>query len=511
MKRFHLLAVYWREALLGLIFVSPWLSLLVFGVLWLHRENALLPWLAGAAILGFAAWPLRRSIRHRRKRRLDREAEHILRPSPEWGERARQAWEKVQAFAAQQPPLSFTEIDPMQKLGWQTVQLVAVHFHEGADRPELDVTVPEILLLAEQVARDLRVAILGNVPGARSIKVRRLFGARSWIETYWPWAKKIYRAGDAFLSLYVASHDPVTGATRALKGKSYDKIFDVMLFRLQNYVTAQLISEIGRAAIDLYCGKLRLSADELEKAAQADARAVAKPTNPLPRVLVVGQPNAGKSSLINALAGDVVCEVQAVPTPAKTVEHILSEEGEPCVSIVDMPGLTSADGALENLLEAAQGCDMMIWVASAVQPARSVDAEALAALRKVHATNLDIRQPPLLLALTHVDQLSPAAQWDPPYNVVEPQRPKESAARRAMESAARTLGIPLGDIVPVAMPAGAEPWNTELLWGHIIARSDEAKSRQLSRLRLSHAGFSWQELAAQAIGLGSHLLAAWRP
>ena len=74
--------------------------------------------------------------------------------------------------------------------------------------------------------------------------------------------------------------------------------------------------------------------------------------------------------------------------------------------------------------------------------------------------------------------------------------------RRARESVSKTLGMDIEAIVPVAMPPGADAWNTEVLWGCIAARLDEAKFRQLARVKLARAGSSWKEVAGQAINLG---------
>ncbi len=73
--------------------------------------------------------------------------------------------------------------------------------------------------------------------------------------------------------------------------------------------------------------------------------------------------------------------------------------------------------------------------------------------------------------------------------------------RRAMESACKTLDVGLDAIVPVAMPPGVEPWNTEFLWACIAANLDDAKYRQLTRLRQSYGGWSWPEVAGQAANL----------
>jgi hypothetical protein len=73
-----------------------------------------------------------------------------------------------------------------------------------------------------------------------------------------------------------------------------------------------------------------------------------------------------------------------------------------------------------------------------------------------------------------------------------------------MDSVGKTLEVALDAIVPVAVPPEGEAWNTEFLWGCIAARLDEAKYRQLTRLRQSRSGWSWSEVAGQAASLMGH-------
>jgi hypothetical protein len=57
--------------------------------------------------------------------------------------------------------------------------------------------------------------------------------------------------------------------------------------------------------------------------------------------------------------------------------------------------------------------------------------------------------------------------------------------------------VPAADVVPVAVPEGAEPWNEHLVWGHVAARLDQARRRRLERLRAAREGFSINEMAGQ--------------
>jgi len=276
-----------------------------------------------------------------------------------------------------------------------------------------------------------------------------------------------------------------------------DQTAGVLSLRVRSYATRLLVLEIGRAAIDLYSGRLTLSGEEIHAAQQRDmAGATIDPVTPV-RILLAGQVSAGKSSLLNALAREVRGAVGPVPTTANATEFLLDQDGRPSVVLVDTPGLDGSAAVTEELLRQAERADLVLWVAAATQAARANDRSALDALRGQGAAQLARRPAPVLLALTHVDQLRPAADWAPPYDIATPSRPKAQAIRAAMDSVARILDLPVDKIVPVALPAGREPYNLDALWARIVLEMDEAKLVQLDRVRLSQPSFRVRELPQQ--------------
>ncbi|WP_237217848.1 GTPase family protein, partial [Falsiroseomonas oryziterrae] len=126
----------------------------------------------------------------------------------------------------------------------------------------------------------------------------------------------------------------------------------------------------------------------------------------------------------------------------------------------------------------------------------------LQALRALQAADHARRPPPLVVALTHVDRLRPAAEWTPPYDPAG-TRPKEESLRAAMEAVAAALDVPRAAVIPVAVPQGAASWNHEALWAAIAAQLDEAKLRRLEGLRAR--GGTLREIAAQ-LGASAKLL-----
>jgi uncharacterized protein len=140
---------YWREAALVTVFLLPWLALLPLGFLWLWQNSVANWWFLGAATLGVGAFALRLSIAKTSKVEAEAMAERASPASPEWGLREKEAWLLVEWISRETKPLSFTEAEPIAKVLERTVDAVAEHFHPGASRARLRVSLPEGLLLAE--------------------------------------------------------------------------------------------------------------------------------------------------------------------------------------------------------------------------------------------------------------------------------------------------------------------------------------------------------------------------
>jgi predicted GTPase len=277
-----------------------------------------------------------------------------------------------------------------------------------------------------------------------------------------------------------------------------EAIFD----RARAWLTQAFVLEVGRAAIDLYSGRLVLSEDELREAAGADA-VTPEPLAPV-RLLLVGQTSAGKSSLVNALAHEVRCATGPLPTTARATEYRLAVDGWPAVLIVDTPGV--GDLSAPEVLTHAVRSDLIVWVASATQPARDPDRRALDEFRAWSSAQLERRPPNVILALTHIDELRPASEWTPPYDVAVPAGSKARAIRATIDAIAGALVLPAQAIVPVAMPPGREPYNIDALWARIAVELPQAKLAQLDRLRLGGRRLNPRELAGQLGHAGRFLL-----
>jgi predicted GTPase len=309
-------------------------------------------------------------------------------------------------------------------------------------------------------------------------------------------ARTGWRIGFGIWRVVRAALNPLQAVGQETSGAFVQNTINVLSYRMRAYATRLLVLEVGRAAIDLYAGRLMLSPDELQAARKRDMADVSGADVPV-RILLMGQVNAGKSSLLNALAQEVRGAVGPLPTTANAAEYLLEADGHPAASLVDTPGFDDRSESVAKLMSQAERADLILWIASATQPARGPDRERLGEVRAWALEQLSRRTPPILLALTHVDELRPATEWTPPYDIAAPAGPKARAIRAAMEAAARALDLPVTAVVPVAMPPNRAPYNVDALWARIAVELDEAKLVQFDRLRLGQTRLSVRALAEQ--------------
>ena len=102
--------------------------------------------------------------------------------------------------------------------------------------------------------------------------------------------------------------------------------------------------------------------------------------------MILGKPNVGKSSLLNALAGFQRVIVTELPgTTRDTVEETVLV-GSVRLRLVDTAGIRDASDQVEALgvarsLEAARGADLALLVCDGSRPLEPEDQEAMEAAR----------------------------------------------------------------------------------------------------------------------------------
>jgi predicted GTPase len=170
--------------------------------------------------------------------------------------------------------------------------------------------------------------------------------------------------------------------------------------------------------------------------------------------------------------------------------------------LIDSPGLTGTR-ELSDLTEAADSCDMVLWVVSAARAARDVDAAALDAVRAHFAASPNRRRPPMLLVLTHVDALRPFNEWQPPYDLTSATSGKAQSIRAAMQAVSAELGFAANEIVPVRIDIAVAPYNIDAVWAKIVELMPDAqRARLLRTLADIRSASAWGAMWSQAANAG---------
>ena len=274
-----------------------------------------------------------------------------------------------------------TELDPLLARARETVEIVAGRLHPEADTAWAQFSLPELLLLTERLCRDFRRTAVSHLPAVGSIRLSHLLWVHRQNRRYGTIARTGWRLGYAVWRIIRAELNPLQAVGQETSGAFAGQTTDVLSYRLRAYATRLLVLEVGRAAIDLYAGRLALSDEELRVAREHDIVGDAGAATPV-RIVLVGQLNAGKSSLLNALAQEIRGAVGPLPTTEGVAEYLLDPKGRPAASIVDTQGFDHSTERGLDLVAQAERADLIMWVASAIQPAREPDRRQLDAIRR---------------------------------------------------------------------------------------------------------------------------------
>jgi hypothetical protein len=484
--------------------VLPSFTLVPFGGIWLWQHGYAFYWVIGACLFVVAAFLFQLYLFNRLDIPL-KKPKHVELPedaaASTWTPRENEAWNAVQAVAETVDLSHFSSWQAFLGLGQETIEAVAKSLHPEVKEPLWQFTVPEALTLVEQVSLHLKPLVIDNIPFGDRLtvgQVIRIYEWRSLIDV----AQKGYDIWRIIRML-----NPATAVTQELRERLSNQMYRWGREELAKRLARGYVKEVGRAAIDLYGGRLRVEPEDLEahltQASERDRRTTVKVQAEPLRLLLGGQVNAGKSSLINALLNEIRAGSDALPLTSDYTAYELKREGAPQALILDSPGLDSLDQPLEKLVEEAAQADLIIWVASAVRADRELDARALDEIRSYFAKRHNRRRPPMLLVLSHVDRLRPMHEWKPPYDLADRANPKAASIRAALEAAGGDLGFMSDDVVPVCLDAKVGAYNVDAVWAAIMELMPEAQRAQLVRtLQDMDRGFDWRRLKMQALNAG---------
>jgi predicted GTPase len=353
---------------------------------------------------------------------------------------------------------------------------IARHYHPKASDPVGSLTVPEILAAGHLALEDMELWVQQYVPGSRLVTVdhvRLLAKAPKYYDllTNVGWAVGILTNPVANIPRFVVSKTVLASATNDLQANMLAAFY------------AAYLGRVGRYCIEMNSGRLRGGADKFREAmsrlhstevpatdvgpvpaptpAPAEQRESVRVVTPTPKVdkqvvtiAIVGQVKAGKSSLINALLGERQAKVDVLPeTRSVRRYHLdLSAEGPEELILLDTPGYNEAgatDAQDRETRQAVRHADLVLLVLDAKSPARRTDLVFIRGLSDWLNSQPQLKVPPIVAVLTHIDLLTPSLEWSPPYDWQTGTRVKEKAILSAVEYNSGQFSPHVDGVVPV--------------------------------------------------------------
>jgi uncharacterized protein len=490
----------WRIAVIVALLALPALGLIALGsyFLWIEGLGFTIWWpmAASMSLAYILAWYWLRQRQLLPPPRVE--------PPAHWTQIDLQAWKLVgdRARAADKLDVSkFLDVhfylDTAQAMAKEMAQI----YHPGAADPFGPVTVPEILTVVELAAHDLAKMFEDYVPASHLVTISRFRQAQQ--------ALGWYQQANRLYWLIGALFNPIeTGARLAASQLGLTATWNKLQENLAQWFFVAYVHELGRYLIDLESGRLKVGAKlyrELTEAARASSSVPAQTFGPL-MIAVLGQTKAGKSSLINALLGEQRAAVDVVPCTDEVARYELRLKDGASLTILDTAGYAQS-GLTEKqkaaTFRAVCDADLALLVLHARNPARQPDVEMLTDLARWRGEHQHLKPAQLLGVLTHIDLLTPAMEWQPPYDWETPERPKEKQIHQALETVGEQFQESLAGCVPVCAEPSRKFGIEEALLPAMVQLLPQARAVQLVRALHKEAdGQKVQRILQQLLSAG---------
>jgi uncharacterized protein len=525
----------WRLTILAVLLLVPALFLMAMGSwhlwtteIWGHQAWLILWWPSAAclALAFFLAWWWQR------RNRLVPHPDWT--PDLHWTARDKEAWQLVETRAKNVQaldPNDLLEVEFYFNTAHDLAAQLARFYHPSSTDPFGPLRIPEILAVVQLASEDLTELVDNYLPGGHLLTIDHWRRASKLSDWY----------GHATTAYWIISalYSPINTATRFLASKAgVSRPLELLSENLKVWFYTAFVHRVGHYLVELNSGRLRVGAkryrelmhehgfsDHQEPMTRSNGASENANENgaPLDRpvsassvtITLIGRVKAGKSSVINALLGERRAATDVLPMTDEITGYQLTlpSNAEPraasSLTLLDTVGYAHESPKADQLdatIDAVRKSDIVLFVLHARDPARQPDVELLQTLESWFREHPQLRMPPFIGVLTHVDLLSPAMEWSPPYDFVQPRRPKEASVDAAVTAIREQFGAKLDEVVPVCSAAGKEFGVQELLLPAIVKRLDEARAVAFLRCLQGEINeHKVRRVLAQFLGAGKQL------
>jgi uncharacterized protein len=392
----------WLFGAAVVLIATPYLLVFGLGSLWIWQHGFVWQFALGLGLptmLGFTLLEWARRLVFPRTVTVSRPPS-ALTPA---GQAATQAVREIsERLQAENLPLDQPGV--LEKVAYDAIsevlETVAQHFHPQAERPVLQVPVAHIAAVVELVAHDFRLAFTEKVPWGHTVTPQRLLwwkkkGQLGWqLGTYLWQINRVRR---------LCMH-PATAIVQELQDHLGQNMASQSMDGLKQWAIDFCVTKAGAYAIQLYSGGFVLS-EEYRPRLSAEIESMPFEQEPL-QILVMGQVKSGKSSLINALLGEMRAPVDTLPATDAVDLYECQPEGLPCLILRDTPGYGAVGDrgdAFSRLYNEIEECDLLLIVCNARSAARKADCDLLYKFNEFYRDDPKRIKPPVICLLTHVD------------------------------------------------------------------------------------------------------------
>ncbi len=342
-----------QRVLAGAALLLPTLTLVPLGGLYLWEHGLLLWWALGALLVGGA---ITAGLHHA----LSRPARgpEILPDDAQaqgdahWTKAEAEAWKDVLAIAARVEVDKMTSADYFVELGQRTLDSVAKRLHGEKSDALWRFTLPEALAIVERVSRRLGKFVVASVPFGDRLTVAQVLAAYRWRGV----VDVAERAYDIWRILRIVN--PATAVTNEARERLSRAVYHYGKEHVSRRIAEAFVEEVGRAAIDLYGGRLKVAERLKEAGAPAldDDMLRQLKTQRIALRLVVGGASRSDRLAVASLLSDVLDQKRISQAAAPDM----------AITVIGAPAaLRSQATETAAAVKELDGADIIVWLASA--------------------------------------------------------------------------------------------------------------------------------------------------
>ncbi len=375
-----------RIILIVTAFLLPTLSLIPLGGFYLWEKGWMLWWAIGALGAVAIAMLLQRSLLNQATQVADEAATSASGAGLEYQTKKELlAWADVRAIATKVDVDKLDTADAIIELGQNTVNAVARRLHPEKPDAVWRFTLPQALAISERVSGRLGDFVDTRIPFGDRLTVAQLMSVYGW-RRYVGVAEQAY---DVWRVIRMAN--PATAVTQEARERLSRSLMNWGKEHVSRRIAEAFVEEVGRAAIDLYSGRLTTAGDRAVDQAKDTAAEGAANTAP-PSIVVVGSDDATRTQLHSDLTTALAGRAASINSNGNDSPGLVN------VSVTD--AIYPRGFARRQLTRAISSADVVVWTASAqVGPSES-DENAIAELRRFFVSSNTVVPPVVIIAAT---------------------------------------------------------------------------------------------------------------